>query len=133
MKYILIFSLMETVLPFIIAAIVFGFQIYSKFKKEQKKAKERAQQHAITSVNVAESQIRQTTVASNNNYSDNAEAIYFKDDVDEVKRARIIHQPHAHGFKRLDPFIIDEQTEENQRFDLRDAVIKSIILDRPYK
>ncbi|GAA4788186.1 hypothetical protein GCM10023231_15460 [Olivibacter ginsenosidimutans] len=123
---------METVLPFIIAALVFGFQVYSNFKKEQEKAKKRVQTPPKHK-SIAKGPVSSPTQPVKEKHPVYVQTIDVKDEAEEVKRARKIHQAHAHAFKRLDPFMLDEQQEENADFDLRDAVIKSIILERPYK
>jgi len=138
---------METILPLVIAAIVFGFQIYANFKKEQEKARKRnpSQKPVPKEVPERERQIKkygktvtQRETVLNHPIPKPAYEKYtgMADEVEEVRRARAIHKPHQHAFKRLEAFALpDEEKEYNAHvdFDLRDAIIKAAILERPYK
>lgn len=136
---------METILPFIIAAIVFGYQIYANFKKEQEKAKKRKPSHRPqvdeTPYKPLRREILQREPLSEPEliHPKSEKHITFEDysgvlEVEEVKRAKEIHKKHEHAYKRLEPYKIDAGSEETNPygdFDLRDAVIKSAILNRP--
>lgn len=57
-------------------------------------------------------------------------------EIDEVKRSTAIHLSHGHEFKRLKPFLLDEQVVEEievPSFNLREAIIMQAILERPYR
>lgn len=47
----------------------------------------------------------------------------------EVVKSRKIHEPHKHQFT---PYVEIEERSEYANFDLRDAIIKSAILNRPW-
>ncbi|AFD06391.1 hypothetical protein [Solitalea canadensis] len=47
---------------------------------------------------------------------------------EEVVKARAAHAKHGHGYERIGMF--QEEHEHEVEFDLRDAVIKSVILER---
>lgn len=134
---------METILPFVIAALFFGFQIYSNFKKEQEKARKRnPSQRPIEEVTKDYSdkkewatQERKKEVVINElpRVPKYDEFNGVLEEVEEVRRAKKIHSTHKHVYEPLEPY--RESVEENSyaNFDLRDAVIKAAILERPYK
>jgi len=130
---------METILPFIVAAVVFGFQIYANFKKEQEKARkrnpaERAPSSSPPSVPrpnkpVLQKRVEQPVKPIYEAYSG------VLNEVDELKQTKAIHDRHQHAFRRLDAFEIPDESVNHHTaadFDLRDAVIKAAILERPY-
>jgi len=133
-----IFNHMETILPFIIAAVVFGFQIYANFKKEQEKARKRNPAERPSpppptprsNKPVLQKTIEQSVKPVYEAYSG------VQEEVDEHKKTQIIHKRHPHAFRRLDAFELPDQSVNEHAsadFDLRDAVIKAAILERPYQ
>lgn len=124
---------MEVFMPILIAAVVFGFQIYTNFKKEQEKAKKRFAGKPLpvkTKPPVRQQPINTLDRGENTRYD-----IERVEEVEEVKRTRAIHQAHMHQYQQLAPYQIAEKENDSSmdiHFDLRDAVIKSAILNRPY-
>lgn len=140
---------MENLLPFIIGAIVLAAKAYSNFQKEQEKARKRDPGQKPVGEVVEEVERRPVSrprrevadpflpepTAVPSAYEAYSGALH---EVEEVRRTREIHKKHAHSFKRLEPYraeITKASTEgfiSAEDFDLRDAVIKSAILNRPY-
>ncbi|HWV75088.1 MAG TPA: hypothetical protein VN040_25390 [Pseudosphingobacterium sp.] len=133
---------METILPLIIAALFFGFQIYSNFKKEQEKARKRdpsqrpvgEQPPAYEERKEWARQLQQKEVLVNEtpNVSKYDEFTGVVEEVEEVRRAKEVHRSYKQS-RPFEPYV--QAVEENpyRDFDLRDAVIKAAILERPYK
>ncbi|MEH6308322.1 hypothetical protein RYH73_21885 [Olivibacter sp. CPCC 100613] len=134
---------MESILPIIIAAVVFGFQIYTNFKKEQEKARKRTPSHRPQPDETTTYKPLRQEVLQEGSIQEYKEVLKkqvpFEDytgviEVEEVKRTKEIHKKHPHVYRRLEPYKIDSAEEEANPyadFDLRDAVIKSAILNRP--
>jgi len=128
---------METFIPILIAIVVFAFQAYANYQKEQDKARKRnpglpplpednARHVKPTSAPVP-STVPPTAVIEPKfeHYSG----------VMDPRAATRGKQERALIPQRL---MVDAETDEQpafdvEGFDLRDAVIKSIILERPYK
>ena len=57
-----------------------------------------------------------------------------KQEIEELKRSVAIHKAHKHEFKRLHAFVLDEEEGEIKipAFNLREAIITTAILERPY-
>lgn len=136
---------METILPFIIAAFVFGYQIYANFKKEQEKARKRnpsqgdrkdrpvskplkrevLQKRPLEKVEPVYQQPKQTVLY---------EAYTDVQEVDELIRAKEMRKQRQYTASRLErktPVPDNDESHPYADFDLRDAVIKSAILNRP--
>lgn len=133
---------METILPLIIAALFFAFQIYSNFKKEQEKARKRdpSQRPIGEQPPVYEErkdwarqlQQKEVIISETPKVSKYDEFSGVMEEVEEVSRAKV-HRPHKQSSRPFEPYV--QAVEENpySDFDLRDAVIKAAILERPYK
>ncbi|QNL48509.1 hypothetical protein H8S90_17180 [Olivibacter sp. SDN3] len=143
---------METILPFIIAAIVFGFQIYANFKKEQEKARKRNpsqpqqprgevvieyeeaephQKKPLRKIRDKEVLVERKQPEVHQRYERYTGVL---NEAKEVRRTKETRPAYGHHSGRLDPYVIDESNLNTYAdFDLRDAVIKAAILDRPYK
>ncbi|SEK35092.1 hypothetical protein [Parapedobacter koreensis] len=129
---------METLIPILIAIVVFAFQAYANFQKEQEKARKRnfgqpplPEENAKRPVDVSpkEMTVEQRPSTRHPAFENYSGAI----DADEVKRVRKARQQRT--VQRLE---VMEDTAAgafgNERdFDLRDAIIKSAILERPYQ
>ncbi len=161
---------METIIPIIIAAIVFGFQAYSNYQKEQEKARKRnpgqsrrpegeeqaPQEHATpfdwleeligesrpqqipapapqrpaeTPVISEEEPVRDGARNPYQSYSGmfSEEELHRKQRERQQKRNRPKIAP-------VNPAVSEEGSRPGHtgEFDLRDAVIKAAILERPY-
>lgn len=156
----LIFIDMENILPFIIGAIVLAAKAYNNFQKEQEKARKRnPQQRPVGEVSAdfesepgnARRQVlddsslperhRQAKESTEPTLIPSAYEAYSgaMHEVEEVRRTREIRKKHhAQGVKRLETYraeVTGASTDgfmAAEDFDLRDAVIKSAILNRPY-
>ncbi|WP_028297763.1 hypothetical protein [Olivibacter sitiensis] len=139
---------MENILPFIIGAIILIARVYNNFQKEQEKARKRNPgQKPAGEVSpqyerrpqgpevkeVADPFVPETSTvpAAYESYTGALR------DVEEVRRAREIHSKHKHGFNRLEPYkqvepLTSDGIQNYSDFDLRNAVIQSAILHRPY-
>jgi hypothetical protein len=134
---------METILPLIIAALFFGFQIYSNFKKEQEKARKRDPSQRPTGEQptvyeerkdwARQLQQKEVIVSETPKVSKYDEFTGVVEGVEEVRRAKEVHRSYKQSSRPFEPYV--QAVEENpySDFDLRDAVIKAAILERPYK
>lgn len=139
---------METFIPILIAIVVFAFQAYANFRKEQDKARKR---------NLGKPSIPPLP-------EENAERPLPKPEADSPGRmtppAQRLPQPIQEAYESFSGFMeadkvtgtkkevrnptlsslrveVDEDVDtpprrDGEAFDLRDAVIKSAILERPY-
>lgn len=130
---------MEPFITVLIAIVVFAFQVYSNFKKEQEKARNRKmtppplpEDNARRRVEVPQEKGKE--IVSQPVLRSEFEQYSGMMDVDEVKRVR--------GSRKPPQKVLRVEVEENvnraafidaDTFDLRDAVIKSVILERPYR
>lgn len=129
---------MEPIITILIAVVVFAFQVYSNFKKEQEKARNRKQQgppplpplpeeNAQRPIPVGEANERQHVPAEFEDYSGTV-------DVEKMKRLRNVRKsraiPHLEVIEE-DPVLA--ASDQEVEFDLRKAVIQSAILERPYQ
>ncbi len=152
---------METILPILVAIVIFAFQAYANFQKEQEKARKRNPGQPRVPDSDAQPfdeyptmeeppipdywqepipQAPQRDVAPQAQKKKSAVQQAFNEysgvmDVDEVRRVRKSRQRQIIP-QRLD--VDDDEIDSNaigdgQPFDLRDAVIKSAILERPYQ
>lgn len=128
---------METFIPILIAIVVFAFQAYANYQKEQDKARKRnpgvpplpednARHIKPTSAPVPSS-VPSTAVVEPK-FEHYSGVLDPRESIRRKQERPLIPQ-------RL---VVDAETDEQpafgaEDFDLRDAVIKSIILERPYK
>ncbi|HZH54151.1 MAG TPA: hypothetical protein VFD72_00735 [Sphingobacteriaceae bacterium] len=133
---------MEQIIPILIAAVIFGFQAYANYQKEQEKAKKRnlgkppveefpefePYEEVVVSDDPRSRHTRQSNPAPNpyaryEGALQNARSrrsTVKTDVIPEVKLAELDEAVQS-------PFDAEEE------FDLRKAVIASAILERPYK
>lgn len=162
---------MEQIIPIIIAAIVFGFQAYSNYQKEQEKARKRnpgqprlpaveeprpqeppaapfdwleelmgeprpQQTPASVPQRPAEVPVIREETAAGNDIRSSFQSYSGTVSEEEFHRKRRERQQNRNQQKSepvLSVQLLDEETTGNNReFDLRDAVIKAAILERPY-
>ena len=133
---------METFIPIIIAIVVFAFQAYANYQKEQDKARKRnpAQPPLESLPPLPEDNAKHIQPvplpAPVTSSATRPEFERYSGMVDPVRST-----PTRRSHERpLIPQRLAVETETDvqpdmdaETFDLRDAVIKSIILDRPYK
>lgn len=144
---------MEQFIPFIIAALVFGYQIYANFQKEQEKARKRNPKQPVPgdqrrpaqpqSRPITEKQATKTQhhpaaeiPANRAELSGNYESYSGMLSEEEYHRQRRKNKAQAVQDKRKESFLKEVNIEEERNetgFDLRDAIIKAAILERPYK
>lgn len=144
------FSSMDQILPILIAAVVFGFQAYANYQKEQQKAKNRKFGPPPT----AEREPYEATESRGREYPGDTEVI-----VQEIRQAvdHVKNNPYGRYEGTFDPSLsrrsrikkeapiqevtltnLDDEDEDDaafntSSFNLRDAVIQAAILERPYK
>ena len=132
---------MEQFIPILIAAIVFGYQAYHNYQKEQEKARkrnpgQRPPQQQREERPVAD-MIPPTLPAPEPipaRYQEYAGCM-DEDQLSQQARQRA-RRSHPNLLKRgeVTDEDGDEQSSSNETgFDLREAVIHAVILDRPYK
>lgn len=139
---------MDQILPILIAAVVFGFQAYANYQKEQQKAKNRkfgpppaSQQGPQDGTPYSDSgdetrfdaevrvpEIRPTVERAKNPYG-SYEGTF---DPSLSKRSRIKKNTPIPEMVLTD-MDEDDDTFNQSNFDLREAVIQAAILERPYK
>ena len=135
---------METFIPILIAIVVFAFQAYSNFQKEQEKARKRnlgqppipplPEENAERDLINPETEQWEAAVPTQRQSTPIREAYRNYSgfmDVDKRTRTKQVQKP-ALSSLRVE---VDEDTDSahGAGFDLRDAVIKSAILERPYQ
>ncbi|WP_134088130.1 hypothetical protein [Olivibacter sp. XZL3] len=136
---------METILPFIIAAFVFGYQIYANFKKEQEKARKRNPSQGSKQGRPDSKPLKREVLQKRP--LQKSEPVYQLpkrpalheeyagvQEVDELRRAKEMRKQRPNAVNRLEPQTSAPDHRESHPyadFDLRDAVIKSAILNRP--
>ncbi|MEC3878272.1 hypothetical protein [Parapedobacter sp. 10938] len=136
---------METFIPIIIAIVVFAFQAYANYQKEQDKARKRnPAQPPLPEDNAKQlrditRQMTPAPVPAGTSMPTPSPAVRPEF---EHYSGVMGHEESPRGARRrpLIPQRLAVETATDVRpaldaeeFDLRDAVIKSIILDRPYK
>jgi hemolysin activation/secretion protein len=117
---------MENYLIVIIIIGSLAYQMYSNYKKEMDKAKQRAQQQK--KVQHKQEFVMPTTPKKVEQRKSTFESIDVPEEV-----ARIHEQKRIDKNKSLNQEIPKEELDNIPSFDLRDAVIKAAILERPYK
>ncbi|KKX51281.1 hypothetical protein EDF67_10287 [Sphingobacterium sp. JUb78] len=127
---------MEKLVPLLIALAIFGFKSYQNYMKEQDAALKRRKANApIPSKNKTEppayqpSQKEKNVVTPPPFYS---EKIKDTNEIQRFKKEREEHRLALNKKNKL-PQSLQKEPMVTEDFDLRKAVIMSIILDRPYK
>ncbi len=125
---------METFIPILIAIVVFAFQAYANYQKEQEKARKRNPGQPPLPEDNAKYIESAPVPAPSASPAVTSEFERYSGVVDPIASIR------STGKRPLIPqrLVVDtaadvEPALDAEAFDLRDAVIKSIILDRPYK
>jgi len=127
---------METFIPILIAIVVFAFQAYANYQKEQEKARKRNPgQPPLPEANAKHiDPIPVPAPATAPSPAVRPEFEHYSGVVDPIEPARGAHQRPLIPQRLMVEKEPDMQPAlDVERFDLRDAVIKSIILERPYK
>jgi len=148
---------MEQIIPILIAALVFGYQIYANFKKEQDKARKRQANQkpapraevpvqpkqttetppaewadwpwSAPSAPVAKPAIEHASPYKHEGYAESMEA----EEVMLLRKARLKKEQQKLALQTQIKKIEIEEEADHVDFDLRQAVIYAAILDRPYK
>lgn len=134
---------METILPLVIAALFFGFQIYSNFKKEQEKARKRNPSQRPMNEEPATYgekhnwprglQQKEVVLSETPKISKYEDFTGLVEEVEEVQRSKEVRRSHKHNNRSVEPDLQPIEENPYSDFDLRDAVIKAAILERPYR
>jgi predicted negative regulator of RcsB-dependent stress response len=138
---------MTTIIIILGFVFYFGYKIYNNFKAEMEKAKQRAEQQK-QKVNTSSN----TEMLGKFNAQEHLDSIkeeakkrksvldaiknkkialdYYNPEIpaEEVLSNRLIHEPHHHEFKGLK---VEQVDNLEIKFDLRQAIIQSAILERP--
>lgn len=138
---------METLIPIVIAIAVFAFQAYANFQKEQEKARKRnlgqppvpplpeenADRPAVKPAIDVQGREAARPQRKPEPLREAYEGYSGFMEVDEVKRIRKARkQPLSSLRLEVEEGMDPAFEREGKSFDLRDAVIKSVILERPY-
>lgn len=128
---------METILPILIAIVIFAFQAYANFQKEQEKARKRnpgrpplPEDNAYLPIPPAPVTIPQPA-ASVPRAFDAYSGVFDTEQAARMQRSG--RNPVIPKRLALNEELHAQTTANAEKFDLRDAVIKSIILERPYQ
>ena len=130
------FISMETFIPIIIAIVVFAFQAYANYQKEQDKARKRRPAQPPLPEDNANYIPPVPAAAPASAPAVKPEFEYYSGVLDPTTHnSRAKQQERPLIPQRL---VVDTSDDvlpalDASGFDLRDAVIKSIILERPYK
>jgi len=138
---------METLIPIVVALAAFAFQAYSNFQKEQEKARKRnlgkpsapplPEDNAERIPDVSRAKASRQPAPSLPQpvpaYHQGYESYSGFLDTDEVTRARTLRRSTASPLRVEIEERVDPERGYHAAFDLRDAVIKSVILERPYQ
>lgn len=138
---------METFIPILIAIVVFAFQAYANFQKEQEKARKRnlgqppvpplpEENAERTSANPG-ADVQRRTVKPPQSQSQPVRKAYESYsgfiDADKMTRAKKVRKPTLSSLRvEVDEQVDSASAGDAVTFDLRDAIIKSAILERPY-
>ncbi len=139
---------METFIPILIAIVVFAFQAYSNFQKEQEKARKRnvgqprvppplPEENAERTIINPEADAKRRAVVLPQRQAQPIRKAYesFSGfiDTEEVTREKKVRKPALSSLRvEVDADMDAASVKAEVAFDLRDAVIKSAILERPY-
>lgn len=130
---------MENFLP---ALLIIGgviYKIYSEYQKEQEKARRRMPQTPPSSQPQEVFEQRPQPPVIEPTMSVPMPAIpkeeYFRNMPEEARRAKAKREATTNNLKTATPLVVDieEEKENTTSFDLREAVIQSAILHRPYQ
>src|SRR5690606_15606316 len=138
---------METLIPIVVALAAFAFQAYSNFQKEQEKARKRnlgkpsapplpednAERNRGVPRAEAPRQPARSLPEPVPTYHQEYEGYSGFLDTDEVTRARASRKSMVSPLRVEIAERIGGDGGSRAVFDLRDAVIKSAILERPYQ
>lgn len=127
---------MEKLIPLLIALAIFGFKSYQNYMKEQEAALKRRKANApIPSKNKSEAPAYQAHHKEKNvttpppfyseKIKETSEIQRFKEER-EKQRLALNKKNKLNQSSQKEPAVLED-------FDLRKAVVMSIILDRPYK
>lgn len=128
---------METIIPILIAVVIFAFQAYSNFQKEQEKAQKRnlgqpplPEDNADRRAHIPPMPAQQPAIPVNAGF----EAYSGVMDAEGATRVyKSGQRPAIPTRLAISEETHDQATFDTAKFDLRDAVIKSVILERPYR
>lgn len=143
---------METIIPMLIAAVVFGLQAYANFQKEQEKARKRNPGQRPTAANPEMPQ-PSTHGSEKTGKAPDAQPEYewypfdqpqpvtspaFEKYTGTVQAGNTGRKKKTGNQIPSHLQVVEEQVSSGNEvsgydFDLRDAVIKAAILERPYK
>lgn len=136
---------MEQIIPILIAAVIFGFQAYQNYQKEQEKARKRNPGQRPPQLPGEEERpafdVPQTAVPLPAPATEYMPERYqeYAGFIDEDQLSRQAKQRSRRNQQDLLKRIEVTDQEEDERnsdegaFDLREAVIYATILERPYK
>jgi len=138
---------METFIPILIAIVVFAFQAYSNFQKEQEKARKRnlgqppvpplPEENAERTIIKPEADVQRRSAAPPQRQAQPIRPAYESYsgfmDAEEVTRIKKVRKPTLSSLRvEVDEDMNAVSVKDEVAFDLRDAIIKSAILERPY-
>lgn len=127
---------MEKLIPLLIALAIFGFKSYQNYMKEQEAALKRKKANApVPNQNRSEQPAYQSPQKDKNVVTPPAfysEKIKETNEIQRFKKEREEHRLALNKKNKLAQSLQSKSTI-TEDFDLRKAVIMSIILDRPYK
>ena len=137
---------METIIPIVIALVVFAFQAYANFQKEQEKAKKRDLGQAPPLPPLPEDNARRPVPApvrraeipepDRRQVETTHRPLFdaYTGVVEEVKHVRKANRRPLSGQRlAVNEEVSSQALLDVPEFDLRDAIIKSAILERPYQ
>lgn len=127
---------MEKLIPLLIALAIFGFKSYQNYMKEQEAALKRRKANApIPSKSKTEPSAYQPSHKEKNVVTPPpfySEKIKDTNEIQRFKKEREEHRLALNKKNKL-PQSLQKEPMVTEDFDLRKAVMMSIILDRPYK
>ncbi|MDH5825328.1 hypothetical protein [Sphingobacterium faecium] len=125
---------MEKFIPLLIGLAIFGFKSYQNYVKEQEAALKRKKSMAPVPTK-AEKPVHKTYVKETR--SDAPKPSYIEEikEMNEIQRFKKDREEHRLAMSRKTNLNGENQKKDipTEDFDLRKAVVMSIILDRPYK
>jgi len=134
---------MEKLLPLLIGIAFFAFKTYSNYKEEQEKAKKR---RAHVQPNTAAQQVphdKQTYAQGKQMRAEQAKIeptikeapVAYKSAFNEVERAKVerLARMKKEDDKKIHKLQVEREREIEPEFNLRQAIIQSVILERPYQ
>lgn len=127
---------MEKLIPLLIALAIFGFKSYQNYMKEQEAALKRKK---VTSPNPTANKPQPATYKSTPQKTSvpTPQPFYSEKikETNEIQRFKKEREEHRSALSKKVKLSNSPQKEHTiaEDFDLRKAVIMSVILDRPYK